>query len=660
MYTISFPYQKLTIQAEEGTTLLEAEIAAGLSPDAPCGGKGLCGKCTAEILTEDGVWKQVLACRTVIDRDLTVRTDAGDSADNNHVQILTESTMSAQIDPDADQRASAASRQVSVGDEQASADGLKASAGDQYGPAAAIHRNPAIKAVNLQVERPSSSHPVSDWERLKSAVLAAGGPELCPDPVMADGLQKKLEALDYAPQAVLYHDELLALRRPGRLLTAAVDIGTTTVVLYLADQEDGKLLSSSSMLNPQTRYGADVISRANYAMEHSVTELSSCVRRAVNELLFEALKKADASAEDVFSVVIVGNTCMHHLFLGLDPTGLVLAPYVPAISEPLVLDASSYGLHTNAGAKLFMLPCIAGFVGADTSSVMLACDFDRREELTLAIDIGTNGELVLGNRHRTVACSTAAGPAFEGAKITFGMRGQEGAIDHARIENGVFTYTVIGGGKPRGLCGSGLLDLTAALLEAGVLDETGRLAEPDELPPESRALGDRIRNLDGQRCFAIYETTKAGKENCSSAERNKYSDKTEQGNGSVNGQIVYLSQKDIREVQLAKGAMAAGIGLLTKHYGCRESDIQKVLIAGAFGSYMSPESACAIGLIPTSLLSRVEQVGNAAGSGALKAALSESAFNRATAMVSRTEFVELAADPDFQDRFVDELYFPDL
>ena len=652
MYTISFPYQKLTIQAEEGTTLLEAEIAAGLSPDAPCGGKGLCGKCTAEILTEDGVWKQVLACRTVIDRDLTVRADAGDSANNNHVQILTESTVSPRSDSAADDQTSVESQHVSAGDQHVFTEGLQTSAGDQYGPAAAIHRNPAIKAVNLQVERPSSSHPVSDWERLKSAVLASGGPELCPDPVMADGLQKKLEALDYAPQAVLYHDELLALRRPGRLLTAAVDIGTTTVVLYLADQENGQLLSSSSMLNPQTRYGADVISRANYAMEHSVTELSSCVRRAVDGLLSEALEKAGASAEDVFSVFIVGNTCMHHLFLGLDPTGLVLAPYVPAISEPLVLDASSYGLHTNAGAKLFMLPCIAGFVGADTSSVMLACDFDRREELTLAIDIGTNGELVLGNRHRTIACSTAAGPAFEGAKITFGMRGQEGAIDHARIENGVFTYTVIGGGKPRGLCGSGLLDLTAALLEAGVLDETGRFAEPDELPPKSRALGDRIRNLDGHRCFAIYETGDAEKDDCSV--------KAEQGDANCDGQLIYLSQKDIREVQLAKGAMAAGIGLLAKHYGCRESDIQKVLIAGAFGNYMSPESACAIGLIPTSLLSRVEQVGNAAGSGALKAALSESAFNRAAAMVSRTEFVELAADPDFQDRFVDELYFPDL
>ncbi|MBR3007922.1 MAG: DUF4445 domain-containing protein, partial [Stomatobaculum sp.] len=178
-------------------------------------------------------------------------------------------------------------------------------------------------------------------------------------------------------------------------------------------------------------------------------------------------------------------------------------------------------------------------------------------------------------------------------------------------------------------------DLTAALLHAGILDETGRLAEPDELPPESRGLGERIRELNGQRCFVISE-------NCN------------------DGQIVYLSQKDIREVQLAKGAMAAGIGLLAKHYGCRESDIQKVLIAGAFGSYMSPESACAIGLIPASLLSKVEQVGNAAGSGALKAALSESAFNRAASMVSRTEFVELAADPDFQDRFVDELYFPDL
>ncbi len=588
-FQVSFPLQNTAVEVSAGTTVLAAEIAAGLRPDAPCGGNGTCGKCRVEIITENGERKSVLACETTVSRDIEVIT----SADKNH-RILTE------------------------------------------GGGTLSELCPAVHALRLNVEKPSLAHPVSGWTRLQCAVRDAGGPELRPDPVMADGLEKTLDSLDNAPEAVFCGDELLALRKGGRLLVAAVDIGTTTVVLYLADAENGELLSVVSMLNPQTKFGADVISRANYAMQHSVEELSSAIREAINELLSDALLKVNASAQDVYSVVVAGNTCMHHLFLGIDPSSLVLAPYVPAISDPLVLQAAQYGLRANPRAKLFLLPCIAGFVGADTTAMMLACDFDRREQLTLAIDIGTNGEIVIGNRDRTVACSTAAGPAFEGAKITFGMRGADGAIDHVSIENGTLSYSVIGGGKPRGLCGSGLLDLTAALLKTGIIDETGRFSDPEELPNESHELQSRLKTIDGLRCFVIAEAPDSG-----------------------TGSHIYLSQKDIREVQLAKGAMAAGIALMLEHLGCRETDIQKVLIAGAFGSFMSPESACAIGLIPGALLSRIEIVGNAAGTGALWCALNEKCYRRTAEMAARTEFIELAASQNFQDRFVEELMFPE-
>ena len=566
-----------------------AEIAAGLRPDAPCGGLGICGKCRVEILSETGERESVLACETKITRDLTVF-----AASEGEHRILT--------------RGSGTLSEIC----------------------------PPVRALRLAVEKPSLAHPVPDWTRLRSAVRAAGGGDLRPDPDAASGLGKLLESLDYAPQAVLCGDELLALRKGGRLLTAAVDIGTTTVVLYLADGESGELLSTVSMLNPQTKYGADVITRANYAMGHTAEELSAAIREAVNSLLAEALAEADADPGDVYSVVIAGNTCMHHLFLGIDPSCLVLAPYVPAVADALVLDAARYGIRANPRAKLLLLPCIAGFVGADTAAMMLACDFDRRDALTLALDIGTNGELVIGDRDRTVACSTAAGPAFEGAKITCGMRGAAGAIDHVFRTDGGLTYSVIGGGKPRGICGSGLLDLTAALLKAGVLDETGRFADPGELPEESRCLENRLRTVDGLRSFVIAEAAE-----------------------SETGACIYLSQKDIREVQLAKAAMAAGIALMLEHLGRRETDIQKVLIAGAFGSYMSPESACAVGLLPGSLLSRIETVGNAAGTGALWCALNENCRKRAAELAARTEFIELAADPNFQDRFVEELMFPE-
>ena len=589
MFKVSFPLQNRTVEVEAGTTVLAAEIAAGIRPNAPCGGMGVCGKCQVGILGETGERETVLACETKIDRDLTVFA-AGEA----HHKILTD------------------------------------------GAGALSEVAPAVRAVSLKVEKATLQKPTSDWMRLKEAVEAACGVSIRPDPVLADGLGKTLEALDYAPQAILCRGELLALRKEGRLLTAAVDIGTTTVVLYLADGETGELLATGSMLNPQTEFGADVISRANYAMQHTPKELSSAIRAAINELLDGALREADASRQDVYSAAIVGNTCMHHLFLGIDPSSLVLSPYVPSIAQPLVLDAAPYGLSINPRGKLFLLPCIAGFVGADTASVMLACEYDRIEELTLVIDIGTNGELVIGDKNRTVACSTAAGPAFEGAKITFGMRGAAGAIDHASIRGGTLSFSVIGGGKPRGICGSGLLDFAAAMLSAGVLDETGRISDPEDLPKDSRALGERIRTVDGLRCFVIAEE-----------------------NESETGACIYLSQKDIREIQLAKGAMAAGIALMLEYLGKKETDLQKVLLAGAFGNYMNPESACAIGLIPAKLLPRIEMIGNAAGRGALMCALNEECYLRSAKMAAKTEFIELAANPNFQDRFVEELMFPE-
>lgn len=589
MFKVSFINENKVIEVDEGSTILDAEIAAGLTPDAPCGGMGVCGKCLVDVIKEDGP-ETVKACSTPVLSDIKVMTLR---KDGDHM-ILTESE----------------------------------------GEIGAV--DPAVKAVEISIEKATLDSPTSEWRRVSSAVKSACGTDIRPDPMLAQSIKKTLEELGYTAQAVLYHDELLSLRRGGRLLSAAVDIGTTTVVLYLADTVTGKVIATNSMLNPQTEFGADVISRANYAMQNSTEKLSVSIRGAINELLHGALETAEADASDVFSIVAVGNTCMHHLFLGIDPTSLVLSPYVPATDEALVLNASDYDIAINPRGKLFVLPCIAGFVGADTASVMLACEFDRREDLTLAIDIGTNGELVIGDRYRTLACSTAAGPAFEGAKITFGMRGAVGAIDHASYDNGRFEYTVIGGGKAIGICGSGLIDITAALLKSGILDETGRFADDDEVPYEARDLTGRLRNIDGMRCFVLAEEDE-----------------------SDHGRCVYLSQKDIREVQLAKGAMAAGIGLMLEHLGKKPEDVKEVMIAGAFGNYMSSESACAIGLLPEVLLDRVKAVGNAAGRGALICALNESAFYRTIDMVAKTEFIELASNSNFQDRFVDELMFPE-
>ena len=293
---------------------------------------------------------------------------------------------------------------------------------------------------------------------------------------------------------------------------------------------------------------------------------------------------------------------MHHLMLGIDTKPLVTPPYMPNVYQALELPADTVlPIH----GTLRVLPNIAGFVGGDTVGCMVATRFDQLEDLTLMIDIGTNGEMVLGNKHRRIACSTAAGPAFEGAKISCGMRGAAGAIDHVWMEKDEIKYHVIGEVKAEGICGSGLLDLVAALLNSGIVDESGY--------------------LEGKE-FTICEG-------------------------------VTLTQKDVREVQLAKAAIRAGIELLAEKLGAAVEDIRKVYLAGAFGNYLAPASACRIGMIPPVLIDRIEPIGNAAGEGAKLCAMSEAEFKYAQALAENTEFLELASLPQFQDCYVDALEF---
>jgi len=382
----------------------------------------------------------------------------------------------------------------------------------------------------------------------------------------------------------------------------ALDVGTTTLAAYLLDGRTGALLTSASSLNPQGQYGADVISRIQHALEHGGDALRDCVREALASLVCRMSEQAGISPHEITAAAVAGNTAMHHLLLGIDPKTLVTPPYMPEVYEALELDPE--GLLPISG-KVRMLPNIAGFVGGDTVACMTAVRFDELEELSLLIDIGTNGEMVLGNRERRIACSTAAGPAFEGAKISCGMRGSEGAVDHAALENGKITCHVIGGGEAVGLCGSGLLDLVAVLLEIGTIDGSGLL---------------------------------------------------EDGAYRLSGRVA-LTQKDVREVQLAKAAIRAGIELLAWKLGRAVEDIRTVYLAGAFGNYLNPASACRIGMLPPCLEDRVVPIGNAAGEGAKLCALSREAYAYSQALAKGTEFLELASLPQFQDCYVDALLF---
>ena len=573
MAWVKFVRENCEIEVEAGMSVLEAEIRAGLRPDAPCGGLGKCGKCLVKINGE-----VVKACQVWVGTGETCVVETLDR----------------------------------VGDEKILTAGFNRE----------VVFEPGLRMAQVELEKAKPGEKRSDWQRLLNE-LAEKDSDVDPESMEVDlRLAGELYGMrrDSDDWYVIYSGRrILEMRKvAGRRCLAAFDIGTTTIAGYLLDGEDGRTLAVESRMNPQAQYGADVIMRANYALEHGTEVLSMCIREAANEMLGVLADDAGIDRRDIFQVCIVGNTCMHHLFLGISPASLVHAPYTPAVSERLVLNAGDYGLDVQRKAELIMLPDIAGYVGADTCGCLLALRQDLQEEISLMIDIGTNGEMVLGNREHLVTCSTAAGPAFEGAKIECGMRGAAGAVDHVKYEDGKWSYTTVGNKPAVGLCGSGLIDLVAGLLDEGMLDENGALSTGQE----------------NQGVFMLVPPEQAGNE-----------------------RGVYLTQKDIGEVQLAKAAIAAGIQMLMERLGITEDEISSVYIAGAFGNYMDPVSAGKIGLIPTALVKEVKPVGNAAGEGAKIALVNENEMLEMDELVRKIDFVELAASAEFQDHFIDELGF---
>lgn len=478
-FPVYFERQNIRFDAPAGMTILQAEICAGLRPDAVCGGHGSCGKCR---VLADGV--PVLACQTPIHSAIRVTTDA-------------------------------------------------------------------------TPPEPQTGAPI---------------PPTC--------------------------------AQMGQPLLAAVDLGTTTVAAYLLDGRTGRELGRDSADNPQRQYGADVLLRADYAMRHDPAALSGCIRGTVDQLLSSLARRCGKDPAQITKVTMAGNCCMHHLFLELPVAALAQAPHMPAVTASVCRPARELGLHLHPQAQVQWLPNIGGFVGADTTACMLAAALDRRTSLTLLVDIGTNGELVLTDGHRFAACSAAAGPAFEGANIRCGMRAVPGAIDRVWPEKGYLQFHVIGDCAPVGICGSGLIDAVWSLRRLGRLDSAGRMEEPWYFSPG-----------------------------------------------------VFLEQKDIRQLQLAKAAIAAAIRLLCAHMGATPAQLQSVLLAGAFGSVLRPQSACGIGLLPPEVENRVHWIGNAAGEGASLAAISSDAFSRACAMAAKTEHLSLAEVPEFQAVYLEELNF---
>ena len=396
----------------------------------------------------------------------------------------------------------------------------------------------------------------------------------------------------------------------------AVDIGTTTVAAYLVDFDAGSVVASASRLNRQRSFGADVIARIDYAGrgEAELEELASLVRADVRELADGLLSAAGARPEALRAISVVGNTIMLHLFAAVDPSPIAVAPFTPVFTELRRSGARDYGLPYDR-AELLLAPSVAGYVGADIVAGIRATNLAGRTELTLLLDLGTNGEMALGDREGVVACATAAGPAFEGAAISCGTGGVAGAVDSLFWEDGVLEWTTIGGGDPIGICGSGIIDAAACLVEAGIADDTGALAEP--------------WNTEGYPLTA----------------------------GAASAALRF-PQADVRQIQLAKAAVAAGIASLLDERGDTVDDIAAVYLAGGFGSYLRPESAATIGLIPAALLPKVDAVGNAAGHGAVRMLLFKGEAERMQELARSIRYVELSRSDFFRDRFVEELFFP--
>ncbi len=407
-------------------------------------------------------------------------------------------------------------------------------------------------------------------------------------------------------------------------LGVGVDIGTTTVVVHLTQLSTGTRIATASSVNAQKTYGADVISRITYSEQHGHEKLTRLIRDELNDLILETCLVSGADSKDIVFVSIAGNTIMQHLAAGYSPVAMGKAPYTP-----VSLFGDTYpaweGMPIAETAKIYFAPCVQSYLGGDITAGMLAADLENEPGPCLFIDIGTNGEMVVKSGDRYYCCSTAAGPAFEGAEITRGMAAVDGAINHIKWDNTGFSYTTIGDIPAFGLCGSGLMDALAFFVDQGIVDESGRLVDPEETPPR---FDGRIRKLDGKNAFWFSE------------------------DGDV-----FMTSEDVRKLQLAKAAIAAGIQTLLHHAGIEPEDISVFMLAGGFGSFLAPASAATIGLFPKHFLPIIKTLGNAAGEGAAIALWSKTARETLNRMRDKSEYVDLSTTTYFSEQFIDNMTF---
>ncbi|MBQ4422632.1 MAG: DUF4445 domain-containing protein [Schwartzia sp.] len=621
-------------EIEAGKSVLEAARTLGVGIEAACGGARVCGKC--RVIVETGRFEKL---------NLVSSADHVSPVGDVEKKFLTAEELSRGYRLACNAFLSG-DLVVTVPEESRSAKQVILEKGRER----KIEVRPAVKNITVTLPAASLSDFRDDRQRLLDALEKETGlKHLSVDYPVLKELPQILREGNWTVTATIWQEKEVIRVAPGKRETslgAAVDVGTTTLAAFLCDLTTGEVLAKASRMNPQIGYGEDVLARISYAASETDgrEKLQASIIEALNALTADMTEKAGFSASDVDEMVLVYNTAMHHLALGLDPRYVGRAPFAPAASAPLDVKARDLGVKINPSGNVHSLPVEAGFVGADNMAVLLAEEPYNGDKIKLIIDIGTNGEIDLGNKKRLLSTSCATGPALEGAQIAFGMRAAPGAIERVKIDQLSYEprYKVIGQDEwypvpcdrhptvqkigAQGICGSGVIDAIAAMYTAGVISKAGRINAKLDTPRVRRGESGKLEYV-----LAWAKETAVGKD-------------------------IVITQADIRAVQLAKAALYVGAEYLMEKLGVDHVD--EVILAGAFGSYIDKESAMAIGMFPDCDLSRVHAVGNAAGDGARIALLNVGKRHEAAKVARRVEFVETAIEPDFQKKFMDAIAIP--
>jgi uncharacterized 2Fe-2S/4Fe-4S cluster protein (DUF4445 family) len=588
--------------------VLEAAKEAGVDIRSECGGVGSCGKCRV-IITNPAMVNRATAAE---------RKHLSSSELTSGLRLACCASVQGNLVVTVPSESRTGKRKIQL-----------------QGAEQPVKIDLAVKKVYLELSKPTIIDVKPDFERLLESLHKRGFADLAIDYELLKTLPNVLRAAEWKVTATVWNDEKIISLEPGDSEKSkfgfSVDIGTSKIVGHLVDLTSGETIAVRSAENPQLPRGEDVITRITYAQasDENLKELQQALIKTINSLIADACSESHVDTWEVYEVTIVGNTAMHHFFLGIQPKNLLFAPYVPAIKEAVNVKVASLRIDTNLLGNVHVLPNIAGFVGADAVADVLATGMHKMDEMCLLIDVGTNGEVFVGNKQNIVACSCAAGPAFEGTHIEYGMKAWTGAIERIKIDPATLEveFATIDGGKPVGICGSGVVDAVAEMFRCGVINQRGDFNKNLEAK--------RVRMVNGEKKFVI-------------AWKNETS----------LGSDITISRRDIQEIQLAKAALHTGAAVLMNKMLVAEVEIERAYIAGAFGKYLNPESAKLTGLIPDVATEKIEFVGNTAVSGAKMALLSRQARKEAQEISAGVNYVELMTAPGFRKEFLDSVFLP--